>query len=137
VSLAVAGRKKKRASISVFKGRTNKLTKAIFWVLAQKSPFAIYDILEAVRQQKGLRHTKYSVVNHRVRKLEELGYLEKSGTRKTLTDTESAVYQLTTKAYLAIILEKTNINTFLSKANENEATTALALFSNPQINTQM
>ena len=122
-------RKHETVRLSVFKGRTNKLTKAIFWVLAQNSTLAIYDILEAVRQQKGLRHTKYSVVNHRVKKLEELGYLEKSGTRKTLTETESSVYQLTTKAYLALILENTNLDAFLSQANENEATTALALFS--------
>jgi hypothetical protein len=120
---------RKTAGLSVFKGRTNKLTKAIFWVLAQNSSFAMYDILEAVRQQKGLRHTKYSVVNHRVRKLEELGYLEKSGTRKTLTETDSAMYQLSTKAYLVIILENTNLDAFLSQANEDEATTALALFS--------
>ena len=119
----------KTVRLSVFKGRTRRLTEAIFWILAHHSPFAIYDILEAVRQQKGLRHTKYSVINHRVRKLEELGFLEKSGTRKTLTDTDSALYQLTTKAYLAIILENINLEAFLGKANENETTTALALFT--------
>jgi repressor of nif and glnA expression len=125
----VATRKKKGANISVFKGRTRNLTKVIFWILGQHSPLAIYDIFEEVRQQKGLRHTKYSVVNHRVRKLEELGFLEKSGTRKTLTDMDSALYQLTTKAYLAIILENINLEAFLGKANENETTTALALFT--------
>jgi hypothetical protein len=125
----VAGRKKKRGDISLFKGRTRRLTKTIFWILAQNPPFAIWDICRSVRRQKGLRYTKYPVVNHRVRKLEEYGYLEKSGTRKTRTGSESPLYILTSKAYLAIVLDKINLDTFLEKADEEEISTALALFS--------
>jgi hypothetical protein len=125
----VAGRKKKCGNLSVFKGRTRHLTKVIFWILAQNPPLVIWDICIAVRKRKGLRYTKYSVVNHRVRTLEKRGYLETSGTRKTHTDSESPLYQLTHKAYLAIILDKTNVDTFLQKADEDEISTALALFS--------
>jgi len=125
----VAGRKKKCGNLFVFKGRTRRLTKAIFWIIAQNPPLVIWDICIAVRKRRGLRYTKYSVVNHRIRTLETRGYLEKSGTRKTHTDSESPLYQLTSKAYLAIVLDKINLDTFLKKANENTASTALALFS--------
>ncbi|MBY9014015.1 MAG: hypothetical protein KGD70_16765 [Candidatus Lokiarchaeota archaeon] len=75
-------RKRETVRLSVFKGRTRHLTEAIFWILAQNPPLVIWDIYLAVRKQKGLRYTKYAVVNQRVRTLENRGYLEKVGTRK-------------------------------------------------------
>ena len=122
-------RKRETVRLSVFKGRTRHLTEAIFWILAQNPPLVIWDIYLAVRKQKGLRYTKYAVVNQRVRTLENRAYLEKVGTRKTQTDSESPLYQLSQKAYLAIILDKINIDVFLQKADREKVSTALALFS--------
>ena len=125
----MAGRKKKRRSISIFKGRTRRLTQAIFWILAQRGPSARYDVYLEIRKLRKLKHTKYPVVNHRIRTLKERGYIAEIGTRKTKTDTEAPVYQLKSKAYLAIILDQINLDNFIEEADEVEILTALGAFS--------
>jgi len=116
------------ARVSVFKGRTAKLTKAIFWTLAQKSASTVYDIYKSVRTQKHLKYTRYSTVFIRVKKLTEKGYVKRIGMRKTKAGFEAPLYQLTARAYLAITINQINIDLFLEKAEEQavlEALTAL------------
>jgi hypothetical protein len=84
--------------LSVFKGREAKINKAIFWILAHESPLTIYEICKKVRTQKSLRYTRYSVVNRRVRSLEELSYIEKAGPKKTRAGFEAQLYQITFRA---------------------------------------
>jgi len=117
------------ARVSVFKGRTRQLTKAIFWTLALKGPSLAYEICRAVRAQKPFKYIKYPVVNRRVRTLEELGYVERVGTRKTKAGFEAALYQLTAKAYLAIMLNQVDLDDFIDEADETIALEALAFFS--------
>ena len=117
------------SKLSVFKGRTRRLTKAIFWTLARRAPASAYGIYKDVRTQKTLRHTRYSVVNRRVRTLEELGYIEKIGTKATKAGFTAPLYQLTPKAYLTIVLNQISPEDFIEQADEAEILTALGIFS--------
>ena len=110
--------KRKRAELSVFKGREAKLNHAIFQILALKGPLAIYDICKQVKKQKLLHRKLYSTINRRVRKLENRGFIEKAGTRKTLAGFTVTLYQLFPKGYLAILLNQTDLDILLEKTDE-------------------
>jgi len=112
--------------ISVFKGREAKLNFAVFHVLALKGPLIIYDIHKEVKAQKGLKHTKSTNVLRRIRALEESGYLEKAGTRKTLPGYERVLYKLSSKTYLALLLNKINLDSFIQTADEDTIIATLA-----------
>jgi DNA-binding PadR family transcriptional regulator len=116
------------ARISVFKGRDARLNKAIFWILAQQAPLTIYEIWRKLRTQSDFTYIPYNTVNRRVRALEEHGYIGKSGERETKTGFRAAVYQLTTRAYLAIVLEKVNLDNFIEEAPESTVLSALGAF---------
>ena len=122
------------ARVSVFKGKTFKLTKAIFWILAYKQPLTIYEVYKQVRKWRELKHVKYSVVNVRMRTLEERGYVEKKGKKKTKAGFEAFLYQLTYRAYLAMILNKLNVDDFIEKADEESLISALASFISWTVN---
>ena len=117
------------SKLSIFKGRTRRLTKAIFWTLAHNAPTSAYDIYKDVRTHKTLRHTRYSAVNRRVRTLKEQGYIKKIGTKETKAGFTAPLYQLTPKAYLAVVLTQISLEDFLEQADEAEILTALGLFS--------
>ena len=121
--------KRKRGRISVFEGREAKLNFAIFQVLSLKGPLTIYEVCKEVRTQKGLKNTKYTNVNRRVRALEHAGYLEKAGTRKTQAGFQAALYQLTARTYLAIILDQIDLNYVLQEADRTTVQTLLAVIS--------
>lgn len=121
------------ARISVFKGRKARLNKAIFWILATKGPLIIYDIWREVRTQKDFAYIHYNVVNRRVRALEEQGYIEKDGERKTKTGFVVPLYQLTARTYLAILVNRTNLNDFIKKASDAGVLTALAALTLTQM----
>ena len=112
--------------ISVFKGREAKLNFAIFHILALKGPLIIYDIHKEVKAQKGLKHTKSTNVLRRTRVLEESGYLEKAGTRKTLPGSERVLYRLSSKTYLALLLNRINLDSFIQTADEDTIIATLA-----------
>jgi DNA-binding MarR family transcriptional regulator len=96
--------KPKNTKLSVFKGREAKLNHAIFRILSLKGPQTIYSIYGQVKTLRGLRNVRYANVNVRVRKLEESGYLNKAGVRKTKAGFEATIYDLAAKAYFALIL---------------------------------
>jgi DNA-binding MarR family transcriptional regulator len=123
----VARGKRKSGRPQVFKGREAKLNYAIFHILALKGSQIIYEISKEVKAQKDLKHTKYTNVNRRVRMLEEYGYIEKVGTRKTQAGFQAALYQLTARAYLAILLNELNLDDFIEKASEENVLTMLVV----------
>jgi len=112
--------------ISIFRGRDARLNKAIFWILAQQGSLTIYDIWRKLRAQRDFAYTQYNTVNRRVRALEEHGYVEKIGERKTKTGFVAVLYQLTTRTYLAIVLDRIDIDDFIEKAPEAMTLTTLA-----------
>jgi hypothetical protein len=70
----------------------------------------------------------YNTVNRRARALEEHGYIEKNGERKTKTGFAARLYQLTVRTHLAMLLNRTNLNDFVEKASEAKIFNALAAF---------
>jgi len=122
----VAKDKEKSGRISVFKGREARLNRAIFHILAFKGPLTIYDIHKEVKAQRGLRQTRYANVNKRVRALEDSGYIKKIGIKKTKAGFQASTYDLTTKAYLAILLNSINLDKLVTQVDEATASTILA-----------
>jgi len=115
--------------LSVFKGREARLNKAIFWILAlSPEPLTVYDITRKVRTRRSLGHTRYSVMNRRVRRLEDSGYVRKTGRRKTQAGFEAHLYELTMRAYLAIVLNRVDLEKFVQTADEDDVASALGAF---------
>lgn len=123
----MARREDKRGRISIFKGREAKLNRAIFHILALKSPLTIYAIHKEVKARKGLRHTRYASINKRVRSLRELGYIRRVGAQKTKAGFEASIYELSTKAYLAILLDSVNLEDLFKRTDEATASVILAV----------
>lgn len=121
--------KPKTTKLSVFKGREAKLNHAIFQTLANKSPQTIYDIHKQIRKTRGLRYTRYASVNKRIKALEETGYIKKAGTRETKAGFEAVIYELTARAYLALLLIEITLDDLLTKVDENTALAILAIIA--------
>jgi len=115
--------------LQVFKGREARLNKATFRILALHGPLTIYEICKEIRAQKGLKYSRYTNVNRRVRALEQSKYLRKIGVRKTLAGFEASLYELTVRAYAAFVLNQINMNRFIEEAEENEILELLAAFA--------
>ena len=118
--------KRNSVRLQIFKGREAKLNRAIFHILALKGPLTIYEVCKEVRALRHLKHTKYTNVNRRVRALESSGYLERTGTRETQAGFKATLYQLSTRGYLALMLNQINIETILQKADKTTILNLLA-----------
>jgi predicted transcriptional regulator len=79
-----------------------------------------------VKTRRRLRHVRYASVNKRVRSLEESGYIKKTGVKKTKAGFEAFIYELTAKAYLAILLNSINLDELVMRADEVTASAILA-----------
>jgi hypothetical protein len=127
----MARKKSKGTVLSVFKGREAKLNRAIFQVLATKDALAIYDVAKAIKNERGMRNTKYTNVNRRIRALTEQGYTEQAGKRETQAGSQALLYRLTTRANVAILLSQINLDKLVKEADEETLVsemTALVLF---------
>ena len=118
--------KPKNTRLSVFKGREARLNHTIFQTLTQRSPLAIYEIHKQIKTQRGLKHTKYTNVSRRVRALEESGYLDNAGIRDTQAGGQATLYQLTTRAQVALFLSQISPDTFIKEADEDTLIAQLA-----------
>ena len=117
------------ARIHVFKGREARLSKAIFWILAYESPLSIYEIWRKVRGFRDFAYIRYHVVNRRVRNLEKSGYLERDGQRISKTGFTINLYQLSIKAYLAVLLNTIDLEKFMDTASEQQIVTAVVMLA--------
>lgn len=122
----MARHKKNDGKLSVFKGREARLNRAIFQALALKGPQTIYDIHKELKTQKALRYICYATVNKRIRLLKESGHINKIGEKKTKAGFEASIYELTAKAYLAMLLNLINLDDLLMKVDEATASEILA-----------
>ena len=113
--------KAKKGRLSVFKGREAKLNRAIFHILALKGPLTIYDIHKEIKTKRRLRRVRYASVNKRVRSLEESGYIKKIGVKKTKAGFKASIYELTARAYLAILLNSINLDELVVRVDEATA----------------
>jgi len=122
----VAKGKDKSGRLSVFKGREARLNRAIFHILAHKSPQTIYDIHKQVKANHGFKYMKYSSINKRVRALEGSSYIRKTGDRKTKAGFEAQMYELGVKSYLALLLNSVSLEELVDRLDENSGSTILA-----------
>jgi len=113
----------------VFKGREAKLNRAIFRTLALTGSQTIYDLHKKVRRLRGLTSTHYGNVNKRVRALDKLGYVKALNTQDTKAGFEATVYELTSNAYLAIILDSSSMDNLLERMGEDVASEILIAIS--------
>jgi hypothetical protein len=118
--------KPKDTKLSVFKGREAKLNRAIFQSLALKGAQTIYDIHKHVKTFRGLKYTYYGNVNKRVRALQQQGYLKEVNIRSTKAGFEATEYELTTRTYLALMLDSINLEDLLNRIDEDVASEILA-----------
>jgi Fe2+ or Zn2+ uptake regulation protein len=116
----------KGTELSVFKGREAKLNHAIFQTLTMKSPLTIYEIHKQMKTNRSLKRTKYTNVSRRVKALEESGYLRKAGIRNTQAGGQATLYELTTRAHVASLLDQINRDTFTKEADEDTLIAELA-----------
>jgi DNA-binding PadR family transcriptional regulator len=103
--------------ISVFKGKQAALNLAIFGALS-KTPLVIYDITKQVKEKREFYRLKPSIVGRRVRDLVNQGYLEIAGSRDTQPGIQATLYQLTTKAKVALYYNSVSRDKFLEEADE-------------------
>jgi DNA-binding PadR family transcriptional regulator len=122
----VARREDKSGRISIFKGREAKLNRAIFHILALKGPLTIYDLYKEVRARRRLRRTRYASVNKRVKSLEKSGYIKKIGVKRTKAGFKASIYELNSRAYLAILLDSIKLEDLLTRVDEATASAILA-----------
>lgn len=120
--------KKGHGRLSVFKGREAKLNYAIFHALALKSPQTTWELFRQFKKQKDMVHLTYSVLIRRVKALQESDYLMKVGERKTRLGSETALYQLTPRAELAMVLNQTDLDKFIRRADYHRIISALEAF---------
>lgn len=119
--------------LSIFKGRQAKLNFAVFLTLSLKGPQTIYRIHKNIKAQKGLGHVRYASVNKRVRSLEKSGYVRKKGSKKTAMGIEVAIYELTEKAQLAMLLDSIGLEELFTRLDEASASAILALIKKLKI----
>jgi hypothetical protein len=110
----------------VFKGREAKLNRAIFQELALDGPQNIYNLHKNLRKIRGFKQVHYGNVNKRARALEQTGYLKPAKIQNTKAGFEAAVYELTARAYLALMLDSISLENLLSRVDEDSATEILA-----------
>jgi len=118
--------KPKNTRLSVFKGREARLNRAIFQSLALKGVQTIYDIHKHVRTFRGLRYTYYGNVNKRVRALEQLGYVKEVRVKSTKAGFEATEYELTTRTYLALMIDSIKPEDLLNRMDDDAALDILA-----------
>ena len=123
-------RSRTNGRISVFKGRKARLNRALFQALAHKSPQTAWDMFKQFKKQKGMANLRYWVLIRRVKALQELDYLMKVGETETMPGSETALYQLTPRAELAMALDQVNLDKFIREANYQRIFSALEAFQN-------
>jgi hypothetical protein len=110
----------------VFKGKEAKLNKAIFRALASRGRLTTWDIFKQIKSYRGLRYTRYANVNLRVKALATSGYVAVTGTIKTKSGFLGAVYELTTRAILAMLLNSLDLEDLLLQIDEPTTSEILA-----------
>lgn len=126
----MARKKSKCTELSVFKGREAKLNRAIFKTIIAKGPQTIYDIHKHVIKTQALNHTRYANVNLRVRALQEAGYLMKTGLKRTKSGFNTILFDVTNKAYLALVWSTLNSEDLFSQLDEARTLTLLSVLLN-------
>ena len=122
--------KSEKVRLSIFRGKKAKRNLAIFTVLSETSPLAIWDIHRNVGKLRGFKGIKYAVINTRIKALEEKGYLISMGNRDTKQGGKTTLYTLSAKMKLATKLSSENIDDIFDRLDEESASAIFDLISN-------
>ena len=122
--------KSEKVSLSVFRGKEAKHNYAILCSLKQKSPQTAWEIFIQFKKQKKMADLTYTTLLRRMPALLKQDYLMIVGEKDTMPGTETALYQLTPRAELAITLSEINLDTFVKEAGYSRILSALETFEN-------
>ncbi len=123
----MAGKKIRGTELAVLKGRKASLTLAILQILS-KEALVKYDVHKELKNQ-GFTDTRYGTVKKKMVILEETGYLEQVGVRKTQPGTDRILYEATFKAFAALKLSITDLEDLFRDMDEASALELLALLT--------
>jgi len=130
----MARKKTKGTELSVFKGREAKLNRAIMQTLTQNSPQTIYDMHKRILQSRGFKNTRYANINTRVKALEEKGYLRKIGSKETKAGFKAALYEATSRTYLALLISTIDLDKLILELDEMTTFTIMSSIAARQEN---
>jgi len=119
-----------KPQLSVFKGREAKLNNAILLVLAIDGPLNIRQVYKRIMAKKDLKHTRYRVVNRRMKALEKEDYIIQVRTERIPQGFLAKLYQPTLRTYLAFAVNRVNFDEFVKSASTSEIITVLAILIN-------
>jgi DNA-binding PadR family transcriptional regulator len=129
---------KNRSSLDVFKGQERRLNLAIFLVLSLSGPLPALKIYKQIIAQKKLSGTHQGSLYKRLDDLAEEGYLR---ILPPQPGSKAKIYELTNKAFLAVVLDDVSKQELVDKANELDS--AILVFevlkiiqNNPSANSQ-
>ncbi len=104
--------------LSVFRGKKARLNRLIFLILASKKSLTCYELYLEIRRVKEFGNTNHQSVYGRVEALYEEGWLCKCGMKFVKANFLSPLYRLSTQAYVALKLDKTDLDVYLGTAPE-------------------
>ena len=122
--------KSEKVCLSVFRGKEAKHNNAILCSLKQKSPQTAWEIFIQFKKQKEMADLTYTTLLRRMAALLKQDYIMIVGEKDTMPGTETALYQLTPRAELAITLSEINLDTFVKEADYSRILSALETFEN-------
>lgn len=122
-------KKTKGTELSVFKGREARLNRAILRILTGQSPQTIWDVKKQIATTRGFKQTRYHNINTRVRDLESKGYLRKIGEKETKAGGKAALYEATSKAYLALLMNSLLLDDLMDELDEIATLTIVGLIA--------
>ena len=122
--------KSEKVRLSVFRGKEAKLNHAILCFLKQKSLQTAWEIFVQFKKQKEMADLTYTTILRRMAALQSQDYIMNVGEKDTMPGTETALYQLSPRAELAITLSEINLDKFVKKAGYESILGALEAFEN-------
>ena len=122
----MAWNKRKGSELSVFKGREASLNRAILQILAMQGPLKKYGIHRTLIKQRKLKKKHYGNVSKRVRALQQSGFLNGISLQTVEAGSEAVVYELSPKAYLALLFDSLSLEIVIDRLEDQFATEVLA-----------
>jgi hypothetical protein len=116
----LAPKREKGIELELFRHRGQKLNRAITRVLGAKQPQTTRQIGKNVANLPNQKNTRLSTVNKRVRALKEQGALKTTQTKERVGGITN-YYELTSNAYLAMLLNSYSKEDLFEKISEESA----------------
>lgn len=96
---------------------------------AQGGPQTIYSIHKQVTNLRGFKYTRYASVNKRIKTLAVLGFVNEAAAKITKAGFTAFIYDIYTKAYLALLLNSIVMDDLLLQMGDSTASAVLGALS--------